>query len=1189
MKISASLKSMLRQPIKTLLFTLLIALSSFAFAIRAFEGLIVNREITRLEGAYQAIGQLVPIEDWQWEIGADIRDLLSNSSLVHYTDSLQVIPGIMDDLYSLDSDGNSFYPNQLFVYGTLVDKGYREFESMTADLDPDEYKGFFTIFPFAPYLTLYYFDILVDTVEASLPYHVLGADRYLEYLQTRTNDAGEPRFTEEEIESRVENFQEVLRLYFVDYRGEQAHIFEQAQIGQRYFVGGQHGRIPLLSRAFRLPSWGANDLILLLHPLTEERMYFYPVAAGETVSDPEIIEQVEVLRQNIHTIFLRPTKNLTLAAETMNSMVLVDGRLIDDKDEANGNKVAVVHRNFAEFNELSVGDTITLNMRQQSFATEYVMPDVMRSFPIPRIGAKYDVETFRILSSEGIYSGTGVVSSPMYSYINNLLPAGGIYENHRFLYERAVCLSCLALYWRRFEFYALRGGPFLDGIVYDGIIHIDLRGMDEIMNLEMVTGYITSSESDQNWREAETKEVTLEIVGIYFKNDRLNNTLSVSTSHVFIPDSIVPTGWTQDVLYRHFSFFLNSPEDEEAFTLRYQRQLEEMGFFPIFLENDWASFAAATRPIQNGILMGVIAFTVLVLVVLYLTVFLYFAQRKREFAIARALGMKKPQAIWELSLPILLIGGVGLFLGMIPGWFLAIDLAESTLNTIEDALFEQPSLMWLGLAILLLFSLLVICSVMEIRKLAGLSELELLQGNVAAKIKKKRIKKAKPTRHQSLAVTDSLEEVSLNLSKLDVTMVKSRIGISYFIRVVTRNMIRRSMKSILSIAVPLGFLMALSWIAVSIRENTRQVNWLYDNTIVSGTLVVDPSSLTARSTSFPPHILSSILRIEFEEEDPTGDPERIPFVANYHAEARHNMRPVVITPEELEAGNITYDSIFGLVNTLGVSRLDLYKDFHEVSFEIEYIEGFNEQIFQESNADQPVILISSQIIDHLGVSPGDYLGLFCADILAPTLRQVSFYKVVGVFVAPDIDVQIITPLVHLQNHVPTTLEFDRAVFELNPELNRELGVFRQETARIVEDRVDPRLFFLLEDHILREVVVPLEQSITMMQTLYPILLALSGLIAVGLTALLLLPLMKEVAIMRSLGATRSYAVAMLILEQKTLCLLGLGLGAIISILAFGWANLLGAFLYLVGCLIAAIVFSILLVKRKPLDLLQVKE
>jgi len=206
----------------------------------------------------------------------------------------------------------------------------------------------------------------------------------------------------------------------------------------------------------------------------------------------------------------------------------------------------------------------------------------------------------------------------------------------------------------------------------------------------------------------------------------------------------------------------------------------------------------------------------------------------------------------------------------------------------------------------------------------------------------------------------------------------------------------------------------------------------------------------------------------------------------------------------------------------------------------------------------------------------------------PHERNIRNYQIVGVFERPAGVPGLITPLPHLQEHVGESLRYDRAEFELNPAFNRELDVFREKVNELAENN-DPPFVFVLRDHILREVVEPLEQNIAMMEALYPIILGLSGVIAIGLTILLLLPMMKDAAIMRATGMTKLQVTFVLGVEQKILCVMGLVLGLIVSFIAFGWVNLLGAALYLGGCVLAGIILSIVLANKKPLELLQVKE
>jgi len=56
------LKTSIRQPVRTLIFILLVGLASFGFVSRAVEYIILNREMNRIEEFYRTTGTLVPID-----------------------------------------------------------------------------------------------------------------------------------------------------------------------------------------------------------------------------------------------------------------------------------------------------------------------------------------------------------------------------------------------------------------------------------------------------------------------------------------------------------------------------------------------------------------------------------------------------------------------------------------------------------------------------------------------------------------------------------------------------------------------------------------------------------------------------------------------------------------------------------------------------------------------------------------------------------------------------------------------------------------------------------------------------------------------------------------------------------------------------------------------------------------------
>jgi hypothetical protein len=662
-----------------------IALVSFMFSSRAFEGLIVDKEIRRIEAGYHSVGRIVPNSPLEWSI-EEVQSLLQESSYVSYTDNMRVIQGVMEGVFTPDIGGITPYVNSMFVYGTLIEKEHFSAEEHFAGEFPENYD---ILFPMLPHMDLYVFTVLIDEVVASMP----------EYVSTG----------------------EELRFALIDYRQEKYHVYEQAEIGQHYFLSGQFsvnlnrmeanietiiGYSVVLPSVTRLPLLDGFEPMflrwytLVLQPLNQaEDIFLYPVGEHEQVEDGLVLErtleEIEVLHNNIHTIFLRPTKDLAINPVTspigLSTVYLQEGRFIDWMDNIEENPVAVIRAEFASVRELTIGDTLTVTMRESPFATEFMLPDSARAFPVRNVGTRASLEGW--VGAEG-------------------------------------------------------SSPFADAIYYEGVWYPGNRWLgswyenasDEIFNLEIATGYITDretkynrsrSDSLHNWRDMETKEITLEIVGIYGVNDELNPYQTFLYNNVFVPDSIVPIGWTQDALYRNFSFVLNSPDYEEAFLLEYEPLLEVLGFSPFFLESGVESFRASVSPIRAGIITNVSAFALLTVILFYLIVWVYFVKSRKDYAIMRALGAKKVKGAQTIAGPIFLAGFVGILIGCIPSWFLALFRVERTVVGIDENFMGVNNMSVLLFLAIVIPMLLIFCLFMllKIRGLMKHSELELLQGD----------------------------------------------------------------------------------------------------------------------------------------------------------------------------------------------------------------------------------------------------------------------------------------------------------------------------------------------------------------------------------------------------------------------------------------------------------------------------
>ena len=168
----------------------------------------------------------------------------------------------------------------------------------------------------------------------------------------------------------------------------------------------------------------------------------------------------------------------------------------------------------------------------------------------------------------------------------------------------------------------------------------------------------------------------------------------------------------------------------------------------------------------------------------------------------------------------------------------------------------------------------------------------------------------------------------------------------------------------------------------------------------------------------------------------------------------------------------------------------------------------------------------------------------------------------------------------------------------DPVKNRELSARREELKELVAQpnagALD--LTLVLWDEELTQVVGPLEQNVRLMSVLYPVTAALSVLIAIGVSVLLLFQSAREMAALRAMGCTRRRVTGMFSCQQGLLCLLGILLGLVaLGALRGGmegvWKGktLLCAGLYFLGATIGAMVTSTGLGRRKPMELLQIKE
>lgn len=289
---------------------------------------------------------------------------------------------------------------------------------------------------------------------------------------------------------------------------------------------------------------------------------------------------------------------------------------------------------------------------------------------------------------------------------------------------------------------------------------------------------------------------------------------------------------------------------------------------------------------------------------------------------------------------------------------------------------------------------------------------------------------------------------------------------------------------------------------------------------------------------------------------------------------------------------------------------------------LEYAEGWDESLFAMEFPGSEVvpIAVSSGILAQLDLKLGDKttfrsLGnsdngavvVYGMDTVVAAVFTKSSTSTMNTKVGNDNAVLIpysVTELIpswtapdSVARLVESKNRFKKASFMINPSRNRELASSTAELDRIVRTNMSGLVPMVLRlwDEELRQVVEPMEYTLSLLEVLYPIIVMASIMIAAGLAILMILQSIKLAAMLRILGTTRARVIAMQSSEQVIICLAGLILGILADFIFLGATIALSsssfaqAGLYLIGALFGSLFAARLAVSKSPMDLLQVKE
>jgi len=334
-------KSMMRQPVRTLLLALLMAVAAFSFVMRSMEYIVISEQIHEIGSFFRPIGILGYLgDDLDMPDVRPAAQIVSGSPYVRFDDrrsNFEVV--LLDTLNtgSLDDNGRMIgrsylHPKDAFFYGTL------------SDIRRDGIN---------PYIVL---SVEVDMVLLGYPEHV---------SEGQTLDAH----------------------YFLDQDEIQTGIsaIDDMETGKRYFLRGVYYN-----------SWTARESgspqiykdLFVLHPLNEETydghlsrersiprdgVWYVPAPTDKpldlTIPKLEgLYDELHWLRYGQSSIRLQATVDMSYTPFMQPRRagpwrgVLVEGRWVSVEDNEQMRPVVAINENFASRRGLVLGDTLRIGI-----------------------------------------------------------------------------------------------------------------------------------------------------------------------------------------------------------------------------------------------------------------------------------------------------------------------------------------------------------------------------------------------------------------------------------------------------------------------------------------------------------------------------------------------------------------------------------------------------------------------------------------------------------------------------------------------------------------------------------------------------------------------------------------------------------------------------------------------------------
>jgi hypothetical protein len=927
------------------------------------------------------------------------------------------------------------------------------------------------------------------------------------------------------------------------------HPFNDMIQGERYFLKAiqsrfLHWQATIASGRFDPIALNSDDLWYIPAPVGEE-----PDFAAHGLS--HIPTEIEIQNMNQRLMFITATADMSampVFQTSSQTFMLHDfganpGRFITHEDHINKNPVAVISRGFARYHDLELGDTITLTLRDMQLP---VIP--------------FD------------------------------------YEGWRSYQEESIELTIVGFHRLDWSFYfnlTFRGGqPFYSSFTYP---------------------------------------------------------------HIYIPLSILPEGFGGDesVLgMLDYSFVLESPRFENAFSISMGEALSEYGFEVMFFDHGARAFFNSIDTINLSLTVNLIAFSVVSLLVLSFACFVFLFQNRRVFAISRALGSSSFKLLSQKVVTAILFWTPFIVIGSMLAWNYATEQVESTLTPLVDmGLYE--SLIPLSLAQLIGFCVLFSALIIVFLVIGGLHAaklpvLELLQerqkgGRNRAMRKPMSMPTQstptipppiipgilKPTQQSRSSVARSVVTTATSASTTSTGATK----LSTYTRFALRHTIRAPLKAFFIIITTIFFVSALIWLKVTIDNTQLEIETYLEAMPITATIrKANPAGL---SIGFHmDEVIASSVMDTIRNDDFVRDAYVISAVTNSFIVPLgiDGEFDVVKVHEIWEQLLLTFhsDTVFRHTHLFtdyifAVSSLETLIEETRMAqfvvrmgepFRLNFAEGFSEDDFfyDDENLSSPIpVIVHEAILELRGIALGDIAYITQEEAFWNEMTNFSDTRLVGHHVQvigtysghtaggilhPADRPFVIMPLDAMRLIRGEEMTYITAILEIEPAKNYDIQLFEElHTDLLADNRPSEGGGFIplqmaIYDDEFRQVILPMKENLTLLQILYPIVIAISVALSTGFALLLMLQNAKITALMRVLGSAKFPVRMLLSGKQLVLSLLGVISGLLILPIfniSYDLEILMLVGLLFTGAAVGTVIGALLISKKSPLELLQVRE